>query len=259
MAMLVVALLVMGIISYQSLPVEELPNVNFPFVVVSISYPGASPEDMEQLVTQPVENAVSGVSGIQQMNGFAGSGVSRVSMQFANGTDVNVAANDVSQVINRIQRQLPPNIQSPSIFKANPNSQPIVSISLSGGDLVDLYNTATNVMTPAFEEVPGVAAVSVQGGLIPQVNVVMKPDALEAYGVSVEEVTNAIQAQNLSVPGGTTTEGGQNRTIRTDAYFQTAQDLNNLVVVSRPGGLPVTLDQIARCRTVMRRSPSRPT
>jgi HAE1 family hydrophobic/amphiphilic exporter-1 len=245
MAMIVVALLVMGIISYQSLPVEELPNVTFPFVVVVINYPGASPEDMEQLVTQPVENAVSGVSGIQQINGFAGAGVSRVSMQFANGTDVGVAANDVSQVINRIQRQLPSGIQSPSIFKANPNAQPIVSIAVSGGNLVDLYNTATNVMTPAFEEVPGVAAVTVQGGLIPQVNVVMKPDALEAYGVSVSQVSSAIQAQNLSVPGGTTTEGGQNRTIRTDAYFQTAQDLSKLVVVSRPGGLPVTLDQIA--------------
>ena len=131
MAMIVVALLVMGVISYQSLPVQELPNVSFPFVVVSINYPGASPEDMEQLVTQPVENAVYGVSGIHQVNGFAGSGVSRVSMQFANGTDVGVAANDVALVVNRITRSSPAGIQSPSIFKANPNSQPIVAIAIS--------------------------------------------------------------------------------------------------------------------------------
>jgi HAE1 family hydrophobic/amphiphilic exporter-1 len=245
MAMIVVALLVMGVISYQSLPVQELPNVSFPFVVVVINDPGTSPEDMEQLVTQPVENAVSGVSGIQQLNGFAGLGVSRVSMQFANGTDVNVAANDVAQVVNRIQRSLPANIQSPSIFKANPNSQPIVAIAISGGNLVDLYNTATNVMTPSFEALPGVAAVTVQGGLVPQVNVIMKPDALEAYGLSVQQVASVISTQNLSVTGGTTTEAGQNRDIRIDAYYQTAAELNKLVVQSRPGGLPLTLDQVA--------------
>jgi HAE1 family hydrophobic/amphiphilic exporter-1 len=245
MAMIVVALLVMGVISFQSLPVQELPNVSFPFVVVVINYPGASPEDMEQLVTQPVENAVSGVSGISQVNGFAGTGVSRVSMQFANGTDVGVAANDVAQVINRVQRQLPSGIQTPSIIKADPNAQPIVDFAISGAPLVDLYNTATNVMQPNFQEVPGVAQVNVQGGLIPQVNVVVKPDALEAYGVSVTQVNQALQSENVSVPGGTTTEGGLNRTIRTDAYFQTAASLNKLVVASRPGGLPVTLDQLA--------------
>jgi hydrophobic/amphiphilic exporter-1 (mainly G- bacteria), HAE1 family len=245
MAMFVVALVLMGVISYRNLPVQELPNVTFPFVTVVINYPGASPEDMEQLVTLPVENAVSGVSGIQQVNGFAGSGVSRVSMQFANGTDAGVAANDVAQVINRIQRSLPSGIQTPSISKANPNSGPIVNIALSGGSLVDLYNQATNVMQPAFSIIPGVAQVSVQGGLIPQVNVVMKADALEAYGISIAQVTQALQAQNLSVPGGSTTEAGQNWTIRTNAYFQTADELKKAVIVSRPGGLPITLDQIA--------------
>jgi HAE1 family hydrophobic/amphiphilic exporter-1 len=245
MAMFVVALVLMGVISYRNLPVQELPNVSFPFVTVVINYPGASPEDMEQLVTLPVENAVSGVSGIQQVNGFAGSGVSRVSMQFTNGTDAGVAANDVAQTINRIQRSLPAGIQTPSISKANPNSGPIVNVALSGGSLVDLYNQATNVMQPAFQIVPGVAQVSVQGGLIPQVNVIMKADALEAYGISIAQVSQALQAQNLSVPGGGTTEAGQNWTIRTNAYFQTADELKKAVIVSRPGGLPITLDQIA--------------
>ena len=245
MLMIVLALVLMGAISYQNLPVQELPNVSFPFVVVVINYPGASPEDMEQLVTQPVENAISGVSGVQQINGFAGAGVSRISVQFVNGYDVNVAANDISQAVDRIQRTLPPGIQNPSIIKANPNARPILSIALSGGSLEQLYETATNVMQPAFTEVPGVAQVQVQGGLVPQVNVVLKPDVLEAYGISVQQVSQALSAQNLSVPGGTTTEGGENRTIRTDAYFQTVGDLKSLVVLSRPGGLPVTLGQVA--------------
>jgi len=246
MAMIVVALVLMGIISYRQLPVQELPSVSFPFVTVVISYPGASPEDMEQLVTQPVENAVAGVSGIQQINGLSADGLSRVSIQFASGTDVNVAANDVAQVINRIQRQLPAGIQTPSILKANPNAEPLLNIGLSGGPLDEMYDVATNLMAPALQEVPGVASVTVQGGLVPQINVVLDPHAMEAYGISVQQVTQAIQAQNLSVPGGTTTEGGQNWTVRTNAYFQTVDDLRNLVVQSRTNGLPLTLGQIAK-------------
>ncbi len=245
MAMIVLALILMGIISYGQLPVQQLPSVSFPFVTVVISFPGASPEDMEQLVTQPVENAVSGVSGIQQVNGLSADGLSRVSILFASGTDVNVAANDVAQVINRIQRQLPSGIQTPSIIKANPNAEPILNVGLSGAPLDELYDLGTNLLAPALQEVPGVAAVSVQGGLVPQVNVVVDREAMAAYGISVSQLTQAIQSQNLSMPGGTTTEGGQTRTIRTNAYFQNVADLRNLVVQARPGSLPLTLGQIA--------------
>ena len=245
MAMIVLALILMGVVSYRSLPVQQLPSVSFPFVAVIINYPGASPEDMEQLVTEPVENAVAGVSGIQNVNGLSGNGTSRVSIQFASGTDVNVAANDVSQVINRVQRSLPAGIQSPTIFKADPNASPIMNIALSGGQPQQLYDVATNVMTPALEEVPGVASVSVEGGLVPQVNVVLDPNAIEAYGISVNQVSQAIQSQNLSVPGGVTTEQGQNRTVRTNAYFQSVDQLRNLVVQSRPGSGPLTLGQIS--------------
>jgi len=248
MAMIVLALILMGVISYRSLPVQELPSISFPFVIVVISYPGASPEDMEQLVTEPVENAVSGVSGISQINGVSSDGSARVSMRFASGTDVSVAANDIAQVINRVQRQLPAGIQTPSIIKADPNASPIMNVALSGGPQEELYDVATNTMEPLLQEVPGVASVSVEGGLVPQVNVVLKTDALTAYGVTVNQISQAIQAQNLSIPGGTTTEAGQNQTIRTNAYFQTAQELQGLVIVPRPGGLPLTLGQLADVR-----------
>src|SRR5690348_4559598 len=124
MIMIVLVLILAGGISFQNLPIQQTPSVNFPFVTVVVNYPGASPQDMEQLVTLPLENAVSGVAGIQQVNGNSGSGSSRVSIQFASGTDVNVAANDVSQAVNRVQRGLPAGIQTPSILKADPNASP---------------------------------------------------------------------------------------------------------------------------------------
>jgi hydrophobic/amphiphilic exporter-1 (mainly G- bacteria), HAE1 family len=245
MLMVVLAMVLTGLISFTRLPVQQLPNVTFPFVSVSVSYPGTPPLDMENQVTIPVENAISGVAGIQQISGTSSEGLSRVTVQFSVGTDVNIAANDVSQAVSRIMGQLPSNIQPPTIFKANPNSSPIMNLALTGASPQDLYNTATNLLQPALEQVPGVASVQVQGGLVPQVNVTIRPDKLEAYGVSLSQVTQVIATQNDSIPGGSTTEGGLTRAVRTDAYYQSSQDLRNLVIASRPGGLPLTLQQVA--------------
>ncbi len=245
MLMVVLALVLMGIISYTRLPVQELPNLTIPFVAVSVSYPGTTPLDMENQVTIPIENAISGVNGIQQMNGTSAEGISRVTVQFAVGTDVNTAANDVSQAVSRIMRQLPSGIQSPTIFKANPNSSPIMNLGLSGASPSDLYTIATNLLQPALQQVPGVAAVQVQGGLVPQVNVTIDPAKLQAYGVSLTQLSQTIATQNDSIPGGSTTEAGKTLAVRTDAYYQNAEDLRNLVIASRPGGLPLTLQQVA--------------
>ncbi|MCL4533896.1 MAG: efflux RND transporter permease subunit [Bacteroidetes bacterium] len=245
MLMAVLALILTGIISYTELPVQELPNVTFPFVVVTVSYPGTTPLDMENQVTIPLENAMSGVNGISQMNGTSSQGLSRVSVQFAIGTDVNIAANDISQAVSRISGQLPSGIQTPTIFKANPNSSPIMNLTLTGSSPENLYDTATNIMQPALEQVAGVASVQVQGGLVRQVNVTVNPGKLQAYGVSLSQISQTIASQNESIPGGTTTEGNQVKSVSTDAYYQTSQDLRNLVISSRPGGMPLTLQQVA--------------
>jgi HAE1 family hydrophobic/amphiphilic exporter-1 len=245
MIMIIVGLLIMGAISYTRLPVQQLPNVSFPFVIVSVNMPGATPEDMLQQVTLPIENAVSGVSGVTQMSGTSSDGSSRVALQFAVGTDVNTAANDVAQVVNRIQGQLPSGASTPTIIKADPNASPIMNLAVSGNLRPEqLYALASNILQPALQQVPGVAAVSVQGGLVPQVNVTVNPSALAAYGVSLQQVDQAIAAQNVSVPGGNTTVAGQTSTMRTNAYFQSVDQLRNLVVATRPQG-NVLLGQIA--------------
>lgn len=242
--MLILALVLMGIISYQFLPVQQLPNVSAAFVSISISYPGASPEEVENQVTLPVENALSGIAGVQNMSGTSATGTSRVFLQFAQGTDVNTAANDVSASINRIVGRLPSTIGTPEIFKADPNSAPIMNLALTGGDLAALYDTASNVLAPTLQQVAGVAAVSVEGGLIPQVNVTLNQQAMASYGVSVNQITQALNQQNVSVPGGTTTEGGVTRDVRTDAYFQSVSELQGLVVANS-NGTPITLGQVA--------------
>ncbi len=242
--MLILALVLMGIISYQFLPVQQLPTITATFVAISVSYPGASPDEVENQVTLPVENAVSGVSGVQQMSGLSATGISRVALQFVQGTDVNTAANDVASVVNRIVGRLPTGTGTPTIFKADPNSSPIMSLALTGGNQAQLYDAASNQLQPSLQQVAGVAAVQVQGGLAPQVNVVVNPGALTAYGVSLNQITQAMNQQNVSVPGGITTEGGQTRDVRTDAYFRSAGELKGLVVANQ-NGAPVTLGQVA--------------
>lgn len=242
--MVVVALVLMGLISYTYLPVQQLPNVTPAFVAVVVSYPGASPEEVQQQVTLPLENAISGVAGIQQMNGLSADGISRISIQFANGVDVNTAANDVAEFVDRVQSRLPSGINTPTIFKADPNASPILEFAMYGGPQSTEYDLATNVLQPALQQVPGVASVNVSGGIAPQVNVTVKPQALSAYSVSLNQINTAISNANVSVPGGVTTESGQVRTVRTNAYYQSADELRNLVVAS-PGNNPVTLGQVA--------------
>jgi len=160
------------------------------------------------------------------------------------GTDVNTAANDVSASINRIVGRLPSTVGTPTIFKADPNASPIMNLALTGGTLAALYDTATNQLQPSLQQAAGVAAVQVQGGLIPQVNVTINPSALASYGVSVNQITQALGQQNVSIPGGTTNVSGTVVDVRTDAYFQSVGELKNLVVAS-PGSTPVTLGQVA--------------
>lgn len=245
MIMIIAALLLVGVISFRLLPVQEMPNTSNAFVAVSVQDPGATPEDVLTDVTLPLENAISGVSGIQNMTGLSSSGQSRVTLQFAIGTDVNEDANLVGEAVNRAIHQLPSGASAPTIFEANPNSFPVMNIALSGLLRQDqLYALATNVLQPGLQQVPGVAAVQVQGGLIPQVNVTVSPQRLEAYGVSLQQVAQAVGAQNVTGPGGSSTFGSQTTTVKTSAYFGSAAQLKQLVVVSRPQG-DVTLAQVA--------------
>ncbi|MBI2912098.1 MAG: efflux RND transporter permease subunit, partial [Chloroflexi bacterium] len=245
MLMIILSMLLMGVISFQRLPVQHLPTFTFPNVQVVVRYPGASPNDVFQTVTRPIENAVSTVGGINQVSGSSSEGTSRVSIQFAVGTDVNVAANDVAQVVNRIQSQLPAGTQAPSIIKANPGAFPILNLALSGNLPRDqLYDLATNILQPSLEQVPGVAAVDVQGGLARQVNVAVKPGALVAQGIALDQVVQAIRTQNLTVPGGTTTLNERTLSVRTEAYYQSAEQLQDLVLVNSQQA-PVLLKQVA--------------
>src|SRR5579862_5256303 len=150
--MLFMALAAMGIVAYTKLPVERFPPISFPSVNVSVSYPGAAPEDVETLVTKPIENAVVSVNGINTIESTSSEGSSRVQLMFVEGTDVNQAAIDTQNLLSRIQKSLPSTATAPAISKANINAFPIMNIAVSSSKLqpVELAQAVNDTIQPAI-------------------------------------------------------------------------------------------------------------
>ena len=200
-----VAIFAFGLISILNLGVDLFPSINFPFVVVSTTYPGASPSVIDQQVTQVIENAVSTLSGITDLNSTSSNGVSLVFMSFDASTDQNSDANQVASLVSAAVRQLPQGIGAPLIQTFNPSSIPIMQFGLSGSGAslgeVDTY--ITNDLTPLLERVSGVANIKVDGGPVRQFQVLLNPNRLQSYGLSPQAVVGAIAASAVDQPIGT--------------------------------------------------------
>ena len=233
---------ILGLLVAVRLPISELPKIDFPAVVVQVGYPGADSNTIEQQVTKPVEQAVGQVNGITQLTAVSATGSSTVIAQMDTGIDVDTVASDMSQAVSRIGRQLPDGTTSPIITKANPYASPLLVISYSGASAQQLYNLVTQTVQPNLQLIPGVGGISVNGGLATQVNVVLDPRLLAARGISVNQVTQAITAQNVNLSGGTVTSGPTATQVTTGGQGTTA-GLNDLVIGST-GGAPVHLNEV---------------
>ncbi|HEY3078734.1 MAG TPA: efflux RND transporter permease subunit [Chloroflexota bacterium] len=235
--MLFLALAAMGAVAYTRLPVERFPNISFPSVGVSVSYPGAAPEDVEALVTRPIEDAVVGIGGLDSIESTSSEGSSRVQVRFAEGVDVNAAAIDIGRKVAQVQRQLPTGTGNPSVSKADVAAFPIMNVAVSSDrlDLETLTTLVNDQVQPLVQSVNGVADVSVVGGVRRQVQVRVDPEKLRAYGLSLAQVQSALASQNLALPGGTIRTTRQVFNTRTEALAQQASDLNTIAVVLPSG------------------------
>jgi hydrophobic/amphiphilic exporter-1 (mainly G- bacteria), HAE1 family len=235
--MLFLALAAMGVEAYTRLPVERLPNISFPVVRVSISYPGAAPEDVEALVTKPIEDAVVGVNGIDTIESTSIEGSSSVQINFVEGTDVNQAAIDVSRKIDQARRNLPTDASDPSIFKADVNAFPVMNIAVYSDrlNLEDLYTLVSDQIQPLVQNVNGVADVSIVGGRQRQIQVRVDPVKLQSLGLSLTQVQNALANENIALPGGPIRTSTQLFNTRTQALAQAPADLNQIVVGTTTG------------------------
>ena len=261
-SMLALAIVVLGIFALPRLPVALLPNFTPPVVTVTVNYPNVGPEQMEALVTRPIENAVSRVNGIELINSTSQLGQSTVSAQFYYGTNLDTAAVDVQQQVDQIRSQLPndPNLQQPAIAKFDSNSLPVVRFYVTDPNipLRDLGDLFANQLSDEFASVDGVANVIVSQD---QTRAFMiEPDAnkLAAYGLTLNQIIGRVQQENLNLPAGIIQVGPNEYQVRANALLATAGEISNLVLavkngsVVRIGTVAKVADSIQEVRTYER-------
>jgi len=224
-----VAVIVLGFYALSRTQVELQPKVDFPVITVLTVYPGASPDEVETLVTKPIEDAVAGVEGLRQITSVSQYGVSQVTLEFYIGTDIGQAYIDVQAKVNAATGLLPDDAERPIISKLDTQSQPTMYIALAGNrPPYELRDLADNIIKDRLASVPGVAAVTVSGGQKREILVAIDKERLNAYGLSINTVVRALQGANLNLPAGRITEGERDYNVRLLGEFRSVDELRNL-------------------------------
>ena len=246
--MVMFAFVVLGLFSYQRLAVDQFPNVDFPTVVVVMDYPGASPEIVESEVTKKVEEAVNTVAGISSLYSRSYEGTSVVIVEFNLDVDGRKAADDVREKVALIRPLLRDEVKEPRISRFDPQSVPIFNVAVLSADgkrsPQELTTWATQVLQKKLENVRGVGSVSVVGGVEREINLYLKPAALDALGVSVDQVLAAVKSENQELPMGSIRSREQERVVQINARLKRPEDFRE-IVVTRKGNQPIKLWQVA--------------
>jgi HAE1 family hydrophobic/amphiphilic exporter-1 len=243
-AMIVLSLVVVGAASYFKLGVDRFPSVDLPTVSVRTGLPGAAPEEVESLVTQPVEDVVNTVDGIDELRSVSSQGTSIVIVTFKLNRDLESAAQDIRDRVTGLGRRLPDDATPPVVQKFDNDSTPVLTIALSANrSLRELTELGDKIARPQLERVGGVGEVRVTGGLDRAINVWIDADRLAAYQIPITQVRQALQRQNADVPGGNVETNKEEITLRTLGRFENPRDFEDLVIANINGS-PVRLRDI---------------
>jgi hydrophobe/amphiphile efflux-1 (HAE1) family protein len=245
--MVMVALVVLGLASYSKLGLESMPNVEIPAAWIEVQYPGASPEQVENDVTRPLEEAINTVSGVKKILASSWEGRGAVSVEFELSTNTDKAMIELRDKVARIRPQFPKDAKEPFIIRAETeNAQPIVELSLVSAtrSLRELSTLTEQVISKRMQGVAGVGQVRINGTTNRQILINLKPDALTSQNVGVDEVLRAIQETNANLPAGNISYGSAERLVRIEGKIKDAQGFNKIIVARRANG-PVYLEQVA--------------
>ena len=243
--MFYLVVITVGVVGLLFLPVDLLPPIEFPRLTVYTRYANVGPEEMEQIITDPIENALSGIPNLERMSSDSEEGISRVTLDFSQGTAIDEAANDVRAALDRIRGQIPLEAEQPGIWKFDPNRISIVTVSVeSRRDLESLTRILEREIAQRFEQIPGVGTIQVRGGVYRQVNVDLKRDRLRAAGLTPLQVQQAISRENTTLPGGNVKEGVQDQYVRTVGEFESIEQIAS-TVITIVDGAPVYVRDVA--------------
>jgi HAE1 family hydrophobic/amphiphilic exporter-1 len=244
--MLVTSLVVLGIFSFRDLGVDLFPRADPATVNVSVRLPGAAPDEMTSAVIMPLENALSGIAGIDQMQATVSAGGNgSISIRFLLETDLEDAANSVREKVAGAMRNVPPEVLPPVIQKQDPDADPIMSMVISGKDtsLRTLTEIADKQIKRGLESVDGVGDVSMSGDRPREIHIVVDIEKLNARGLSIDQVRSAIENENVEVPGGTLEQGKWEVGLRTMGRVDATRQFNDIIVAT-VNGTPVRISDI---------------
>jgi HAE1 family hydrophobic/amphiphilic exporter-1 len=248
MSMISCIIVLLGGISLSRLPVDLLPDIQPPVISVRVNYQGVGPLEMEELVTRRLEQQLSAVAGLETITSQSNEGSSQIRMNFTWGHDLNEAMDDIRTRIDRVRNQLPEDAEPPVIQRFDPNTFPIMQLALESTDgtldRVELRELAENVLSPRLERAPGVAAVTINGGLRRQIQVQLSREKITALDLSVDRVVSVLRTENQNVPIGEVYQGDRAYLLRSQGQYESLDEIGDQVVLTR-AGVPVYLRDIA--------------
>jgi hydrophobic/amphiphilic exporter-1 (mainly G- bacteria), HAE1 family len=245
-AMLMLALMVTGLASWQRMTVEEFPDIDFPYVVVYTTYPGASPEMVESDVTKKLEDSINTISGVKQVISSSSEGLSTVIVEFNLDVPSTLAAQDVRDKIAIVQPQLRDEVEDPLIERYNPSDAPVLSVIFRSNDMPmrDLSNYLDQRIIPQLRTISGVGNVNMLGDVQRQIRIEVMPERMQALGVSINQIIEVLRTENLQLPSGTLKRGNQELVVEVKGRLQKPIDFNRLIVARR-NQTPIYLSQVA--------------
>lgn len=245
LVLIVFALLAaVGLFTLKNVALGLFPDIDSPYVMVSATYANAGPESVEKTVTEILEGALISVNGLKNLYSTSTESGSSIQLEFNYGIDIESAVNDIRDKLGRVQRQLPDAVNSPTIFRFNGDSKPIMRIAVRGNRaLSDIKEIAEDTISDIFEQADGVAEASVMGGKTKIVRIELDQNRLAAYGFTVSQVSSALAKQNLDLGGGKLNEGQKDYVVRTTGEFKSLEEINN-TLIQTVNGYDVKLSDI---------------
>jgi len=243
--MVFLIIIVLGIMGFRFLPVDLLPEIEYPMLSIMTSYPNVGPEEIETIITDRVENAVASVPDVEEIRSSSREGRSWVTMEFAQGTNIDAAANDVRAALDRIRDDLPLEVDAPRLWKFDPDNFPVVIMGArSKRNMEELTRILEREITQRFEQIPGVGSVDIWGGVYREIRIELNRDRLASSQLSATDVQQALRRENVTLPGGDVREGTSDLYVRTRGEFQSIKQISE-TVITEVDGQPIRVRDVA--------------
>ncbi|MBM3285193.1 MAG: efflux RND transporter permease subunit, partial [Candidatus Aminicenantes bacterium] len=243
--MITLAAIAVGLVSVSRLPIDLMPEITFPTLNISTSYENTGPEEIEQLITRPIEEAMSAVPGVEEVFSISSEGSSTVRVMFSWGVDLDAAADDVRERLDRVIPRLPEDVNRPTLRKFDPAQFPILMLGVvSNLDPIQTRRIIDEQISYRIERIPGVASVDIWGGLQREIQVNLYPDRVKALGLPLDLIINKIRQENIDLPAGLIERGNYEILVRIPGVYTSLDEIKETVVAIREG-VPIKLKEIA--------------